>query len=383
MVRGVERCGFSRGVQEGQLISEENLNLCGCGYRVESQVKFCPHCGNQLRDDLCDAVLADGAIRIIHVVGEGGFATVYLASHTDHGTIAVKVLKDEFAGDPMVLTRWRTEVEANLRFAHENKPKTWDSGEEVVEGEKGKKTIQWLAMEYVKGYSLESYLEHLERHRRVLKLDQLVDLMDQVLDVVVAAHDHGVVHRDLHPDNINVTVGPAGVVRARVLDFGISRLVDQAVDTNPNGERVGRSRWMSPQQSAGEPVDHRTDIYNLGLLLYRMLTGRHPYVDRKTDEFTSPEQAPEPLAPSRVPGLPVPVPKRFDRITKQALQIDPRKRQRNARAFRRQLAATIRPAHSGHRMLWFWVFVVLAAGTAAVIWKLPTLKTLWLKVVGG
>ncbi len=363
------------------MLSDERLNLCGCGYRVGALVKFCPHCGNRLRDDLCDAILAGGAIRIVHLIGEGGFATVYLATHERHGTIAVKVLKEEFAGDRMVLERWRTEVEANLRFVHDNKPATWDSGEEVVEGANGKRTIQWLAMEYVKGYSLESYLAHLDRHHRVLKLDQLVDLMDQVLDVVVAAHDHGVVHRDLHPDNINITVGPAGVVRARVLDFGISRLVDQPAAGN--GERVGRSRWMSPQQSAGEPVDHRTDIYNLGLLLYRMLTGRHPYVDRRTGDFMSPEQAPEPLPPSKVPGLPVPVPRRFDRITKKALQINPRKRQRDARTFRRQLAATIRPVRSGHRVLWFWVVVLLAAGAAAVVWKLPVLQAIWMERGGG
>jgi serine/threonine-protein kinase len=357
------------------------LNLCGCGYGVGAQVKFCPHCGNRLRDDLCDATLALGAMRIIHLIGEGGFAMVYLAEHREHGTIAVKVLKDEFAANPMVLERWRTEVEANLRFCHPHKPKTWASGEEELRGSDGKRTIHWMAMEYVKGYSLESYLEHLERHHRVLKLDQLVDLMDQVLDVVVAAHDHGVVHRDLHPDNINITVGPAGVVHARVLDFGISRLVDRPVESDL--ERVGRARWMSPQQAAGEPVDHRTDIYNLGLLLYRMLTGRHPHVNRTTGAFLPPELAPEPVPPSKVKGLPLPVPRRFDRITRKALQIEPKKRHRNARAFRRELAATIRPARSGHRTLWLWVLGLAAAATAAAIWKLPSLRPSWLERIWG
>ena len=362
------------------MLSEERLNLCHCGYRVGAKVKFCPHCGNQLRDDLCDLLLGGGEIRILHLIGEGGFATVYLAEHARHGTVAVKVLKEEFAGNPMVLERWRTEVEANLRFNHPHKPRTFDSGEEEVPGRGGKRTIHWMAMEYVKGYSLENYLEHLERHRRVLKLDQLVDLMDQVLDVVVAAHAHGVVHRDLHPDNINITVGPAGVVHARVLDFGISRLVDRPVESDQ--ERVGRSRWMSPQQAAGEPVDHRTDIYNLGLLLYRMLTGRHPHVDRRTGEFLTPELAPEPIPPSRVKGLPVTVPRRFDRITKQALQIRPKKRQRDARTFRRQLAATIRPARSGHAGRWI-LLLILAVAAAAIIWKLPALRVFWSERIGG
>jgi len=356
---------------------KERLTLCNCGYRVGCRIKFCPHCGNQLRDDLCDAILGRDRIRILYRIGEGGFAIVYLAECRRHGTIAVKVLKEEFARNPLVLERWRTEVEANLRFSHANKPKTFSSGEEPLPGGKPGRIIHWLAMEYVEGYSLESYLAHLERHGRVLKLDQLVDLMDQVLDVVVAAHDHGVIHRDLHPDNINIIVGPAGVVQARVLDFGISRLVDRPVASDE--ERMGRSRWMSPQQSAGEPVDHRTDIYNLGLLLYRMLTGRHPYVDPKTGEFSSPEQAPVPVPPSRIKGLAIPVPRRFDRITKQALRIDPRKRQRDARTFRGQLASTLKPARSRSRMLWLWLVLAVAA-TAVLVVKLPVL---WAELSNG
>jgi serine/threonine protein kinase len=202
--------------------------------------------------------------QITRVIGEGGMGVVYQAhdSQVDRD-VAIKVVRSECLSDTKFLTRFRREMEVTTRLRHPSTIRVFEHGE----AEDGR---PYMVMELLTG---ESLAERLERGR-IPEIEALQHAR-QVAESLSEAHENGIFHRDLKPDNIFIeSVGVSTVVK--VLDFGIAGGLD-ATKLTRAGEVFGTPQYMSPEQCNGLPLDHRTDIYSLGCILYEMIEGRPPF----------------------------------------------------------------------------------------------------------
>ena len=211
--------------------------------------------------------------RIVSKIGAGGMGEVYLAHDTTlDRRVALKILPEEFAGDPERMRRFVQEARSASALNHPNIITIHEIGD--CEGS------HFIATEYVEGETLSRRLRgEPMSHRSTL------DVASQIASALQAAHDAGIVHRDIKPDN--VMIRPDGFVK--LLDFGIAKLTEknrESIDedaataiksgTSP-GMIVGTAAYMSPEQARGKQIDHRTDIFSFGVVLYEMLTLRHPF----------------------------------------------------------------------------------------------------------
>jgi serine/threonine protein kinase/uncharacterized membrane protein len=203
-----------------------------------------------------------GRYRIAEKIGIGGFATVYRAEDTESGEIvALKVLHQQYAEDEQFVERFRREAEtiqALPENAHLIKPKEY-----AVEG-----GTHYLAMEYLAGTDLSQILAE----RKRLTIEEALDIAAQVATALQCAHQGGVIHRDIKPQNIRIT--PHGV--AKVMDFGIARATEGTRLTE-TGAFIGTPQYMAPEIWEGKPADRRSDIYSLGIVLHEMITGDVPF----------------------------------------------------------------------------------------------------------
>jgi eukaryotic-like serine/threonine-protein kinase len=257
--------------------------------------------------------------QVVETLGQGGMGVIYKARDTLLDRfVALKVLPPDKTSDP----------ERRRRFLHEAKPASALNHPGIVSVHDvltvdGRDVI---VMELVKGETLEQLLA-----RKRLALGEALGLAVRIADAVARAHAAGIVHRDLKPSNVMATAD--GV---KVLDFGLAKVVEApfADDEAPTLERGGLSltrervilgtlAYMSPEQAAGRPVDARSDIFAFGVLLYEMLTGRHPFRRKTGLETLSAIQEGEPEAPTRlVPGLPP----EAERAVLRCLRKDPSRR---------------------------------------------------------
>ncbi|WP_232287337.1 serine/threonine-protein kinase [Anaeromyxobacter dehalogenans] len=224
-------------------------------------------------------------------LGEGGMGAVYLCEHSVLGRrFAVKVLRAERATDAELRERFRNEALAASRIGQENVVDVLDFGEEA-DG-----TLYYV-MEALEGRSLGAVL----REEGALPVGRALGLLDHVCRALAAAHARGVVHRDVKPENVFVVRGPDGVERAKVLDFGISHVEQpgRADRITRAGAIVGTPEYMAPEQAVGGPVDHRSDVYALGVLAYEMLTGALPIVGESAIATLVAHQTQAPEPPSR------------------------------------------------------------------------------------
>jgi serine/threonine-protein kinase len=175
-------------------------------------------------------------------------------------TVAIKILKDEYMGDPGFLERFRAEARHAALVNHEGIANVFDYGEE--EGS------AYLVMELVPGEALSAVLER----ERVLSTDRVLDIVAQTASALHAAHSAGLVHRDIKPGNLLIT--PDG--RVKITDFGIARIADQ-VPLTATGQVMGTVQYLSPEQASGHPASPGTDIYSLGIVAYEALAGRRPF----------------------------------------------------------------------------------------------------------
>ena len=241
--------------------------------------------------DLTGQTLGD--FHILRRLGQGGMGQVYLAEQVSlKRKVALKLLKSELAANPTSLSRFKQEAEAVAKATHANIVQVYFIGD--VDG------IPYMALEYVEGRNLREYLAKKGPPDIVLGLS----IMRQVAAALQRASEHGIIHRDIKPENILLT--RKGEVK--VTDFGLSRCLDgtgPAVNLTQSGVTMGTPLYMSPEQVEGKPVDHRTDIYSLGVTCYHMMAGHPPYEGETAFEVALKHvrDEPRPLAGIR-PDLP-------------------------------------------------------------------------------
>jgi serine/threonine protein kinase len=221
------------------------------------------------------AIVAGQRIRnyeVLSKISEGGMGEVYLARDLRSGhNVAIKLIRREFRDQREQLRYFKREAKAIAAMNHPNVCRRYEIGA-TDDGQ------PFIAMEYVEGMSLTERLKS-----RPHKTGEIIDIAIQVADALHEAHSHGIIHRDIKPANIMIT--PHG--RVKVLDFGLARIVTSASDPVPSdastaiktasGVVLGTIVYMSPEQALGEDVDHRTDIFSLGAVLYEMHTGKRPF----------------------------------------------------------------------------------------------------------
>lgn len=245
-----------------------------CGREFPDNVKFCPNDGQTLRSkgptaDLVGQVVAD-RYHILKKLGEGGMGAVYLGEHVKMGRkSAIKVMAAAMSQDPDAIARFNREASNASRISHPNVCQIYDFGE-TPDG------LIYLAMEFIEGQALTDLIER----EGALPPPRAARILKQAADALQAAHDLGIVHRDIKPDNIMVIQGRDGTDIVKVVDFGIARAVggdESGQKVTKTGLVVGTPEYMSPEQLSGDKLDGRSDIYSLALVLYRMLTGVLPF----------------------------------------------------------------------------------------------------------
>lgn len=202
-----------------------------------------------------------GRYQLSSRIAIGGMGEVWAATDLVIGrTVAIKILKDEYLGDPGFLERFRAEARHAALVNHEGIANVFDYGEEDGSA--------FLVMELVPGEALSTVLER----ERVLPTDKVLDIVAQTASALQAAHMAGLVHRDIKPGNLLIT--PEG--RVKITDFGIARIADQ-VPLTATGQVMGTVQYLSPEQASGHPASPTTDIYSLGIVAYECLAGRRPF----------------------------------------------------------------------------------------------------------
>lgn len=211
--------------------------------------------------------------KLIQILGEGGMGAVYLAQHTTTDRmVALKILHESFANNTEILQRIRREAKAAALIGHPNIVEIVDSGTD----ENG---IPYIAMELLKGESLDSLLER----TGPMPVSLASYIIYSILDTLGAAHAKGVVHRDMKPENVFLHRQHNSIVpQIKILDFGISKF--QTMEQNnlsltKTGTVMGTPYYMSPEQAMGQKIDGRTDIYSVGIMLYQLLTNQLPFFD--------------------------------------------------------------------------------------------------------
>lgn len=274
-----------------------------CGFQYPARAKFCPRDGTRLErtgdisqsaassvtDITEDDEAQDGQwepdslightvathYKLTEKIGQGGMGVVFKATHVRISRpAAIKILNPELAGDPEVVARFGREAEMASRLNHPNAVGIYDVGEE----ENG---LVYIAMEYVDGEQLSKIIER-EGHLPPLRT---ANIIRQVAGALDAAHQLNIVHRDLKPDNIMICRQAGKVDWVKVVDFGIAKQTRHGFgyqSVTRRGLILGTPEYMAPEQLLREPLDSRTDIYSLGLVAYKMLTGKQPFTGKNS-----------------------------------------------------------------------------------------------------
>jgi tRNA A-37 threonylcarbamoyl transferase component Bud32 len=311
-----------------------------CGKTVEGDETFrlCQECGGKLQPRWETMQIEDPYLRttfndkylIARLIGRGGMSRVYEAKHlTLEKTVCIKVLATDVNLMEQLVPRFRREADAICRLNHPNIVQVIDFGQAP------KTSSPYLVMEYVPGRPLGRFID--EEHP--LHEKRIVHIISQVLSALAEAHAAGIIHRDLKPANIIVTPLRTDEDFVKVLDFGIAKILDEPGENKltRTGMLFGTPEYMAPEQARGDEVDHRSDIYAIGVILYRIVTGRTPFsagtpVGTLTKHITD-----SPRPPSRLEGVAVSA--ELEAVIMKALQKDPEKRQPDVLAMQGELQA--------------------------------------------
>ncbi|MFK4118195.1 MULTISPECIES: protein kinase domain-containing protein [Streptomyces] len=213
-------------------------------------------------------LVGDGRYRLTGRLGRGGMAEVFAAEDVRLGrTVAVKLLRADLAEDPVSKARFTREAQSVAGLNHHAIVAVYDSGEDVVGGQ----SVPYIVMELVEGRTIRDLLLNAEAPGP----EQALIIVSGVLEALAYSHQHGIVHRDIKPANVIITHNGA----VKVMDFGIARALHGASTTmTQTGMVMGTPQYLSPEQALGKAVDHRSDLYATGCLLYELLALRPPFV---------------------------------------------------------------------------------------------------------
>jgi putative nucleotidyltransferase with HDIG domain len=280
-----------------------------------------------------------GEYRLVTALRSGGMGTVYYAEHALIGhRAAVKILRPELARDPQVVARFLTEARAVNDIRHPNVVEITDMGQVG--------DLHYIVMSFLEGETLG---ERLERDK-TLGEPATVRIVRQVASALAAAHDRNIVHRDLKPENVFLLNHPDYPDYVKVLDFGIAKLIGGDPSTSPHntlvGTVIGTPAYMSPEQCRGDPnLDHRSDIYSLGVMLYEMTAGVLPFRFEATAETLQAHVQTPPVPPIEINRK---LSKHMNDAILRALQKDPTQRFASMRELRDAVENIPRPVPSAH-----------------------------------
>ncbi|MFF2406216.1 protein kinase [Streptomyces sp. NPDC058092] len=266
-------------------------------------------------------VVGDGRYRMTHRLGRGGMAEVFAAEDVRLGrTVAVKLLRSDLAEDPVSKARFTREAQSVAGLNHHAIVAVYDSGEDVVGGQ----TVPYIVMELVEGRTIRDLLLQAEAPPP----EQALIIVSGVLEALAYSHQHGIVHRDIKPANVIITNSGA----VKVMDFGIARALHGAQSTmTQTGMVMGTPQYLSPEQALGKAVDHRSDLYATGCLLYELLALRPPFTGETPLSVVYQHVQDIPVPPSEVLHA---VPPELDGLVMRSLAKDPDDRFQSAEEMR-------------------------------------------------
>ncbi len=316
------------------VIGASNKICPSCDARCRADAVYCATCGTDLRevaassgDPYLGLQIAD-KYRVEQLIGEGAMGRVYVAKQiTLDKPFAVKILAPHLMNDEASHARFAAEAHNCASLNHPNVVSVVDYGR-TPEG------VTYIVMEFIKGVTLERVITE----QFPLARERIVDLTLQVLAALAEAHGLGILHRDLKPENILVQQLRTHGELAKVLDFGIAKLMD-----NPAGPGLtsagmvcGTPEYMSPEQARGHKLDARSDLYAVGVILYQMLAGHPPFESESAVEILHKHLHETPIPPSRLRGI---SPDPLEAVCLRALSKEPANRYASALEFREELIA--------------------------------------------
>ncbi len=277
------------------------MNCPSCRAQNVPEAPSCAECGTALPPtptqlivtvDLRPGVVFDSRYEILGPLGHGGMGVVYKARDRSlDEVVAIKVLRPDFAQDPRMADRFKSEIRLARRVRHRNVCAIHDYGED--------QGLFYISMEYLEGVDLKHQL----RERGAFPVAEAYEVAIQIAEGLQAVHEAGIIHRDLKTPNIMRDAGGA----ARLMDFGIAKREGDGTRT-ATGHIVGTPEYMSPEQAQGHRVDFRSDIYALGIVVYEIFTGRVPFRgETPISTILKHLHDPPPLDPPDAETIPVPV----------------------------------------------------------------------------
>ncbi|MGB9599587.1 MAG: serine/threonine protein kinase, partial [Myxococcota bacterium] len=271
-----------------------------CKSKFPTDINYCPNDATKLINDpesgpshSLIGMILDNRYQIISKLGEGGMGSVYSAEHILlKKNVAIKVLRYDLARKEDVVRRFQNEAIAASKIGHENIIEVTDFGK-TPDGS------VYFVMEHLNGMPLSELIQK----SGSIPLKRAVPILLQITKALSAAHAQGIIHRDLKPENIVLIDRPDRKDFVKILDFGISKMLDtsdRAEKLTAMGMIVGTPEYMSPEQASGMSVDNRTDIYSLGVIMYEMMTGRLPFLADNAIRILMMHQTEKPQSPREI-----------------------------------------------------------------------------------
>jgi serine/threonine protein kinase/Flp pilus assembly protein TadD len=309
--------------------TDDTIQCSNCLSLNTKDSVFCNKCGTQLEQDRETLAYSEAQqeqidkfgfspgenfgtrYRIIEEIGRGGMGVVYKAEDKELGiTVALKMIRPAHSKNPRFIERFRKETLLARSISHENIIRIYDLGEIDA--------IKYISMEYIKGQSLKDLIHT----SGFLTIETTINISKQICKALNAAHQKGIVHRDMKPQNIMID----GDGNVHVMDFGVAKSFEEE-ETSIFKGITGTPPYLSPERAKGEKADQRSDIYSLGIIIFEMLTGKRPFEAETTEGYIHKHLYEKPPSPSKYNSQ---IPSFLERIILKCLVKDNEKRYQNA-----------------------------------------------------